>query len=204
MRNALRKMCLLAALLIPFVSTAPAVAQSEVREGWKAARGPAGLYFETPREFETARGTGPGFIAQTPFTLNYLSARNVSRGMFVSAGTGIIPLSQDFDEDELAVLSEKSLESFFHPLSLPGIGVFTCDPRRAETSEYKALNAYVRETTARSQSTAREYRIYFAFTLKPAGFMRAKLIYLVAGGREEDIEDINRVMSTILASFKVG
>jgi hypothetical protein len=175
----------------------------QVRDGWKAAKGPGGLYFEVPNEFETTRGTGPGFIANTSFTLQYVSARNTRQGMFVSANTGIIQLAQNFDQDTLDELAEQSLAQIIAPLSVPHIGVFTCNPDKFKTSEYKALDSYVRETDAISQATGREYRVYLTLSLKKEGFRKARLIILVAGGPSENIKDINRTLSTILASFKL-
>jgi hypothetical protein len=177
-------------------------AQSDLRPGWKALEG-SGLYVEVPEEFKTHSATVQGHIDFTTFKLNYVSAANLNRGMFVSAGSGLVPLAPNVDEDDLDALAEDYLGKFFGPLMLPDIGTFICDPQKNKTTQYESLGAAVRETNAISQGTGQEYRIYFVFATKPAAMRRAKLIYIVAGCPVNQIEANSRVMSTILASFKV-
>ncbi len=176
--------------------------QDEPRQGWKAAKYRK-LYLEVPRGFQVTKGTGPGYIGQTPFELNYISAGDLSNGLFASSGYGSVPRPYGASRSDIKELEEQFLEKFFAPLDLPGIGRFVCDSSQADISKYKALEASVRETMAQSVASGKEYRIYFVLSFKASG-SQIRISYVVAGCPEDKIEDNNRVMSAILASVNLS
>lgn len=192
---------ILVALALSLAASLPTAAQ---RSGWKIARG-AGLEFEVPRDFRTASGTGSGHLASAGsyqnFTLRYLSAANFDKYIFASAGYGYVVVSPDYpgDMDDLA---SDSLSEILSNITIPEIGVMRLDLAGAEVAKYKTMGIQVSETTATSAATGREYRVYFALAFRRASGGRAKMVYMITGCPEDDIEDNNQVLSTILSTFK--
>lgn len=187
--------------LIVFSTTLGVAAQSS---GWKTASG-AGLKFDVPRDYQTTSGIAPGHLADRQslqnFELHYLSAANFQRYIFASAGYGYVQISPYFRGD-MEDLASASLSNILSRLTIPGIGVMELDLPNAEVSEYKTMGIQVSETTATSVASGREYRVYFALAFRRAPGGRAKMVYMVTGCPEADIEGTNQVLSTILASFK--
>lgn len=180
------------------------VSASAQPKGWKTASD-VGLKFDVPREFRITSGTGPGVLSDgmssQSFELNYLTAANLSRYIFAAAGYGYVTISPYFqgDMDDLATLS---LSKILSNLNVPGIGTMRIDVANAEVAEYKTMGIQVSETKALSEASGRKYRVYFALAFRRASNGRARMVYMLTGGPDADIEENNQVMSTILSSFK--
>jgi hypothetical protein len=190
---------LFAALALLLACAASASAQE-----WKTAKY-SGLEFEVPRDFRTTSGTGPGHLASggsyQNFTLRYLTAANFDRYIFASSGYGTVIISPNYEGD-MDDLASESLSSILSNLTIPGVGLMYIDLANAKVSKYKTMGIEVSETKAMSAATRREYRVYFALAFREAGRGRARMVYMITGCPEDDIEDNNQVMSTILSSFK--
>ena len=204
-RQAVRLPFVLAAVIF-YTATIPSslFAQNGPRKDWQSAEYRA-LYIEVPREFNVFTGTRLGSFRTPPFVINNISATNIREGLFVSAGYGYLPRPRYENEDELDKMAESRLE-FFEGLVLPGIGSFCFTCPRTNVGRYTSIEGVdgpVREITARSQATGRYYRMYFVLALKPEAH-RVKLFYIITGCPEDEIEDKNWVMSTILASFRLN
>jgi hypothetical protein len=197
----LRALKLFAALAALLACVSSASAQTK---GWKNATG-AGLKFEVPNDFRTTSGLGPGYLSDgnstQAFQLHYLSAANFDRYIFASAGYGYVVISPYYrgDMDDLAT---ESLSSILSNINIPGIGTMRLDLDDAKVAEYETMGIQVSETKATSAATGREYRVYFALAFRRAGNGRAKMVYMLTGCPEDDIDDNNQVLSTILSSFK--
>lgn len=187
-RKTLRPLFALTAI---FFCAASSLAQDGL--GWRHVRYGA-LQIEVPEEFNIHRRFRPLFWFEgREVYLNFVTATNLSRGLFVWAGYHFSPCGMDYR------MAEEILETS-NGLNLPGIGIFDVTASQG-SGPHRAIRAPYREVTARSQLSGRDYRIYFAF--KPPD-CNANLSFIIVGFPEGEIDNYDQVMSTIFASFRLN
>jgi len=202
-RQAVRRLLALAAVAFYTAASASSLlAQGGPREDWERVRYGV-LQIDVRKDFKIYRGFRPLFIFQgQQINLNFITATDESRGLFVWAGYHFSPCGMNYDMAKYILENSCGLD-------LPGIGTFKFTSSQSAVSKHTTIGAPVRETTGRRlvvrrrgvYDTGEDYRIYYAF--KPPE-CSANLSFIVMGFPENEIEKYSRVMSAILASFRLN